>query len=164
MRLRKNVAVLAAGLVCAFQVASAQPAATLDDLAFIAGHWRGELEGGLIEEIWTAPSGDNMMGSFRMVDEGRGVFYELMLIEMTEAGPVLRLKHFSPGLVGWEEKAEVNSYPLIELEGRAAIFERADGASRLVYSRTSPRDLRIQLRSLEAGEWETTEFAFTLAP
>jgi hypothetical protein len=76
--------------------------ATLADLQFIAGHGVGELDGGVIEEVWSAPRGDSMMGMFAFTKEGRARFYEFLLIERTASGPVLRLKHFNPGLIGWE--------------------------------------------------------------
>jgi len=43
------------------------PAATLKDVAWIAGHWQGEALGGITEEVWTAPLGKSMMGSFKLV-------------------------------------------------------------------------------------------------
>src|SRR5512134_3551134 len=99
---------------------------SLADLAFITGHWSGELDGGTTDEHWSAPSGDNMMGVFRYVKNGKAVFYEMLLVEMTATGPVLRLKHFNPGLIGWEEKDQAYSYPLVELEKNKAVFERPD--------------------------------------
>lgn len=48
--------------------------ATLRDVAFIAGNWRGEMEGGVAEEDWKAPLGDNMMGMFRYVKDGKATF------------------------------------------------------------------------------------------
>ena len=34
----------------------------LQDLAFISGHSRGELDGGVADEHWSEPAGDSMMG------------------------------------------------------------------------------------------------------
>ena len=33
------------------------PEATLKDVAWIAGHWKGEAFGGITEEIWSPPLG-----------------------------------------------------------------------------------------------------------
>ena len=115
---KMKIAMLSAMIPAAIAmgIASAQPAslqsasldkATLADLAFIAGQWRGEMQGGITEENWSLAAGDSMMGVFRFVKNGKAVFYEMLLIEATPNGPVLRLKHFHPGLRGWEEKDEV---------------------------------------------------------
>jgi hypothetical protein len=153
-------------------VASVRPAvaqsapvekATLADLTFIAGQWRGELQGGVTEENWSAPEGDAMMGVFRYVRNGKAVFYEMLLIEMTSAGPVLRLKHFNPGLKGWEEKDEVNSYPLVELRKDRAVFERSDKTSRLIFQRTSASELSIWLEQKKDGKHSSQEFKYLLA-
>ena len=161
--------ILTAVAIC---VASLQPAlsqsapvekATLADLTFIAGQWRGELQGGITEENWSAPEGDAMMGVFRYVRNGKAVFYEMLLIEMTSAGPVLRLKHFNPGLKGWEEKDEVNSYPLVELLKDRAVFERPDKTSRLIFHRTSSAELSIWLERMKEGKQSAQEFKYRLA-
>ena len=160
------LAVVAIGAVNAesgcLQTGSAEKTA-LADLAFIAGQWRGELRGGKTEENWSAPLGDAMMGVFRYVKGGRAVFYEMLLIEMSSAGPVLRLKHFHPGLKGWEEKDEVFSYPLIELRKERAVFERADKNSRLIFQRTSDATLSIWLEQTKDGKTSSEEFKYRLA-
>lgn len=137
--------------------------ATLADLAFIAGQWRGELQGGITEENWSPPEGDAMMGVFRYVKGGKAVFYEMLLIEMTSTGPVLRLKHFHPGLKGWEEKDEAFSYPLIDLRKDRAVFERPDKNTRLVFQRTSDATMSIWLEQTKDGKSSSQEFKYRLA-
>jgi len=97
--------------------------AKISDLTFMSGHWRGELEGEVTDEHWAEPLGDSLMGVFRCAKSGKVTFYELMAIEQEEKGPVFKLKHFNRGLVGWEEKAEVWSYPLVELRDDYAAFD-----------------------------------------
>ena len=135
--------------------------ATLDDLSFIAGLWRADWDGGLGEEHWSVPSGDSMVGTFRFVKNGKGQFYELMLIEHTTDGPVLRLKHFNAGLIGWEDKAQVFSYPLIEYRQGIAVFEREDKKSRLTYSRTK-ESLSVVLDEPSDGKPHSEYFNFRL--
>jgi hypothetical protein len=134
--------------------------ATLADVEFIAGHGVGDLDGGVIEEVWSAPRGDSMMGMFAFTKEGRARFYEFLLIEQTTSGPVLRLKHFNPGLIGWEEKAEVYSYPLIGLAPRRAIFERADKDTRLTFDATEAGTLAVTLDQKQKGEWKSSRFVY----
>lgn len=136
---------------------------TLADLAFIVGQWRGELQGGITEENWSSAAGGSMMGVFRYVKNGKAVFYELLLIEMTSTGPVLRLKHFHPGLKGWEEKDEVYSYPLVELRKERAVFERPDKNTRLIFQRTSDATMSVWLEQTKDGKPSTEEFKYRLA-
>ncbi len=94
---------------------------SIDDLAWIAGHWTGEAFGGDIEEGWFAPAGGGMSGLFRLVVEGRARMYELLLIEQDEDGSIYyRFKHVGPGWQPWEETRL--EYRLSRLEGRKATF------------------------------------------
>src|SRR3546814_18074940 len=49
--------------------AAASPAATVDDLAWLAGDWASEADGRWTEESWRAPRGGMMIGHSR---SGRG--------------------------------------------------------------------------------------------
>jgi hypothetical protein len=96
--------------------------ATLDDLEFLVGRWLGEAFGGTVEEAWNPPLGGEMLGTFRLVKDGAPVFYELLVLSREDGRVVMRLKHFDPGLVGWEEKADSVAFPLIEVRGTTAWF------------------------------------------
>jgi hypothetical protein len=110
------LASLAVPALCISQAERKSPAKiALSNLTFISGRWQGNMEGGIAEEQWSVPAGDSMMGMFRHVKGGKAVFYELMLIEQSPDGPVLKLKHFNPGLIGWEEKAEVLQFSVGEV-------------------------------------------------
>lgn len=149
--------------ICLAQVGSPPPSTVaLPDLGFISGLWRAEWGGGLGEEYWSAANGDSMMGTFRYVKDGKARFYELMLIEQTPEGLVLRLKHFNPGLIGWEEKAEVHSYTLTEHREGLAVFERGDKKSRLTFRQTSKDVLSVVLEQARDGKQNSQEFNFKL--
>ncbi len=84
-----------------------KPAQTVQDFAFLTGQWRSEVWGGSGEEIWTKPESGNLIGLWRFMKSGKLVFSEhLSLEDDAEYGPVMRLKHFHPGMKGWEEKDE----------------------------------------------------------
>jgi hypothetical protein len=142
------------------QTVSAASRATLADVTFIAGRGVGELNGGVIEEHWSLPNGDAMMGMFSYATDGRARFYEFLLIEQTAAGLVLRLKHFNPGLIGWEEKAEVFSYPLIEIGPKRAVFERPDKQTKLTFDGAGDRTLAVTLDQLKDGKWTSSRFVY----
>ena len=111
---------------------------TVADMSWIAGEWVGGEDGTLIEEHWSEPAGDNMMGMFRMLQGDKVVFYEFMSIEGGATGPVLRIKHFHPALKGWEEKDESVVFDLVEhTESRAVFATEIDGdPEQLVFERT----------------------------
>lgn len=96
---------------------------TIDDFAWIAGHWQGEAMGGKFEETWNPPFGGTMMGMFKMVDDDGVSFYELLTIVEKGDSFVLRLKHFDKSLVGWEEKDKSVEFPLVSVDKKAAIFK-----------------------------------------
>ena len=128
----------------------------------MTGLWRADWNGGVSEEHWSRPLGDSLVGTFHFVKDGKSQFYELILIELAPRGPVLRLKHFDAGLVGWEDKTQVYSYPLIECRQGVAIFERQDRKSRLIYSRASDEVLSVVLEEQSEGKTHSDGFKVTL--
>lgn len=96
--------------------------ASVEQLAWLAGHWQGSALGGLAEEVWSPPLGGTMMGMFRLVRRDAVGFYEIFALVRDGRSLVINLKHFDPELHGWEEKDEVVSFPLISLEEREARF------------------------------------------
>lgn len=114
-------------------------AATLADVAFLEGHWRGGDPGELSEEVWSAPEGDSMMGMWRYVAKGRARLFEML--SLTTEGPniVLRIRHFDPKLVAREEKDGAVALPLVAKGPHEAVFEGLEdgvkGTVRLTYRR-----------------------------
>jgi Domain of unknown function (DUF6265) len=103
-------------------VAAVAPRATVSDFAWLAGHWRGEGLGGQCEEIWSEPLAGTMMGSFRLVKSDRVEFYEMMVLVPEGDGIALKVKHFTEGFTGWEEKNDSVSFVLESVDGRSARF------------------------------------------
>jgi Domain of unknown function (DUF6265) len=92
----------------------ASPSATLADMAFLVGHWTGDGLGGVFEEIWTAPKQGVMVGLYRgLKADGSPVFNELLLLREEKGSLMVRLKHFDPDLIGWEEKSQVVTMPFV---------------------------------------------------
>ncbi|MCZ6774991.1 MAG: DUF6265 family protein [Ignavibacteria bacterium] len=99
------------------------PAATINDMVWIVGHFQGEALGGIFEEVWAPPFGGAMMGMFKVVKDDTVVFYELLTIIEESNSLNLKLKHFNADLTGWEEKDEFQSFPLVKLTQDAAFFD-----------------------------------------
>jgi Domain of unknown function (DUF6265) len=91
------------------------PPATLEDMRWFAGHWTGSGLGGFTEETWTAPAAGAMLGTFRLIKEGKPVFYEFLTLVEHEGSLLLRLKHFNPDLTGWEEKGDAITFRLLKV-------------------------------------------------
>ena len=48
-----------------------QPQATIDDMAWLVGHWRGEGLGGIVEENWMPPLAGTMASAFKTRARGQ---------------------------------------------------------------------------------------------
>jgi len=111
-------------LMASAGAAHAQSAnATLADFTWLAGQWTGPALGGRSEEMWTSPDGGSMQGMYRLVKDGKVVFYELLTLTEKDGSVVLRLKHFNTDLTGWEEKATVLEFPLVKITPTEAHFD-----------------------------------------
>lgn len=92
------------------------------DLAWLAGAWLGQRGADVVEEHWSAPAGETLMGMFRWLAGGKVRFFELLTIEPEGDGLLLRIKHFHPGLRGWEEKDQAVLFDLVQLGAQEAVF------------------------------------------
>ena len=81
---------------------TSRPKATIEDIAWLAGHWKGNALGGVSEEIWSPPQAKSMMGSYRLIkNDTLVVFYEIVTITEDGQSLTLKLKHFNTDLTGW---------------------------------------------------------------
>ncbi|MEM7484283.1 MAG: DUF6265 family protein [Bacteroidota bacterium] len=99
------------------------PKATLSNVSWMEGHWKGKAFGGIAEEIWSPPSGGSMMFVFRHILEEKVNFYEIGHIREIDGTLVFELKHFNNDLTGWEEKNEVQSFKLVKVDENRVYFE-----------------------------------------
>jgi hypothetical protein len=99
-----------------------RPEATIEDVAWLAGSWGGEAFGGTFEETWNPPSAGTMVGLFKLRHGDEVAFYELETIVEVGGSLELRVKHFEPDFVGWEEKDRYAAFPLVKLEPDAVWF------------------------------------------
>lgn len=96
------------------------------ELSWLTGTWLGQNGPDPVEEHWSPLRGNTLMGMFRWVTEGKVRFYELLAIEPEGACVFLRIKHFDPQLVGWEEKDSAHEFVLVQLQGQEAVFRELD--------------------------------------
>ena len=76
-------------------------------MAFLAGHWRGEHEGGVIEEMWLAPSAGVAQGTVRLVQAGKVHTIELIIVAAESDRVVMRYNHFDPDYRTWEDDGPI---------------------------------------------------------
>jgi hypothetical protein len=121
------------------------PAATIADMEWYAGRWTGTGLGGFTEEIWSPPRDGAMMGMYRMIKDGKAIFYELLLIVEENGSLAIKLKHFHSDLRGWEERDVSRRFPLVaKRDGRlyfdGMTFERVSADRVKVYLAIEGKD------------------------
>ncbi len=98
--------------------------AKIDSMKWLAGHWTGEATGGIAEEIWSPPHGGEMIGMFRLVQDGKPAFYEFMSIAEKEGGLRLRIKHFDANFKGWEAQDKFEEFAFLAEKDGAMYFNK----------------------------------------
>jgi hypothetical protein len=139
--------------------------ATLDQVAWIAGPWRGMLGDRQIEQHWMAPAANSMVAMYRSIQKERATLYELLAIEQDGESLMLRIKHFNPGagLAGREAKDESIDHALVRVDGRTAVFEgtAADNPPRVTFKSPNPDTLTITVERMRDGKLVATDFNYS---
>jgi hypothetical protein len=138
--------------------ASDEPiAATVDDLGWIAGHWRLERTGSVVEEGWLGPSGGSMLGVNRTVSGERTTGFEFLRLEEREGNVVL---HASPG-----GRCPATEFELVECDGRRAVFANPghDFPQTITYRRDGT-ELHTEISGIDNGEEKKAGWVFELMP
>ncbi|MDY7092813.1 MAG: DUF6265 family protein [Acidobacteriota bacterium] len=135
---------------------------SVEDFSWFAGHWVGEKNGERVEESWLEPAAGTMVGIFRWMKPDAVRVYELLALEPTDSGVVLRLRHFGAGLVAWEDKEGTLTFDLAEESNalrpvfvhRQATPDTGGKTLRLTFEHTPPDALAAWL-VIEEGEQRT---------
>ena len=128
-------------------LASILLAATLQDVAWMAGHWSGTSNGVTMEEVWLAPSGGLMTGMHRDVKGERTLFFEFLRIEATKDGVV----YFAQ-----PKGNPPTPFKLVEASATRAVFANPehDYPQRIIYFlREGKLCARTEGEGHEAEEW-----------
>jgi uncharacterized protein DUF6265 len=115
------------------QAPAAKP--TLQDFAWLAGHWRIEQADRIIDEHWMVPAGNLMMGMARNVQAGKVREYEFTLLRQEPNGDILYVA--SPA------KQSEATFKLTSLRDGEAVFENPehDFPKKIVYARQADGSL-----------------------
>ena len=127
----------------------------LENIKWIAGNWKGEAFGGQTEENWSEPSAGSMMATFKLIDNGKVIFYEIEIIRELEDTLILQLKHFGNDLKGLESKDETVDFPLKEITLNKVVFEG------MTFEKISANEMNIFVDiKQENGTVETVKFNY----
>ena len=109
------------------QAPAAKP--TLQDFAWLAGHWRIEQGDRVIDEHWMAPAAELMMGMARNVQGGKVREYEFTLLRQEPNGDIL--------YVASPSKQTETAFKLTSLRDGEAVFENPehDFPKKVIYAR-----------------------------
>jgi hypothetical protein len=123
MRLRDIGRLTAIGLMLSSfgLVADSKPpaplaaAAAINQLSWLAGHWRMEKGGRVVDEHWMAPAGGVMLGMSRTIARGKAIEHEFIQIREGPGGALFFIALPS----GRKEVA----FQIVSLSATAAVFE-----------------------------------------
>ena len=148
--------VVIAGCLAAAAGLAAQPAAkpSLSDLAWMAGSWSGTSRGIEMEEHWTAPKGNSMIGVHRDVGKGRTLVFEFLRIE--QRGDEIVYLSMPNG------RSPATPFPLKELSSSRVVFENPthDFPQRIIYWKDGA-DLRARIEGTMNGKAGSEEWRWS---
>ncbi len=139
--------------------------AKIADLAFMHGTWVSTSESGAyVEEYWSKPKDDSLVGHCRFIKEGKTSFLELLEIVKTDKGIFLRMKHLNGEFVPWAEQDESGDSRLIELKPGYACFdnERAEHQVKVTYKLMSPKKMSVLVEDRQNGKLKSFPFEYNL--
>ena len=107
---------------------------SVEQLAWLAGSWRFEKEGRVIDEHWLAPAGGLMVGTSRTVAKGKALEFEFMMIR--EGAGILFF-------VAWPSGKSETAFPMTSISATQVVFENPtnDFPQKITYARQADGSL-----------------------
>jgi len=123
-------------------------------LAWLSGSWSGTSGGVDMEEHWTAPKGDSMIGVHRDVAKGRTSSFEFLRIE--QQGDQIVYLSMPNG------QCPATAFPLKEASGARVVFENPqhDFPQRIVYWKDG-QNLRARIEGTINGKAGSEEWRWS---
>ncbi len=135
-----------------------RPAARIDAAGWLAGQYSGTGLGGEVEYQWLPPRAAAMFGTLRLIKDGRTAFSEILMLDEVGGSLSLRVKHFTPEFVGWEEKDRHIEFKLVAAGAEELRFDA------LTLRRSAAGGLRIYLAMRRDGEVREEVFDLVRLP
>ena len=128
----------------------------LADLAWMTGSWVGTTRGIEMEEHWTAPKGNSMIGIHRDVENGRTLSFEFLRIE--QRGDQIVYLSMPNG------RSPATPFPLKQASGARVVFENPahDFPQRIIYWKDGA-DLRARIEGTMNGKPGSEEWRWAPA-
>lgn len=126
---------------------------TLDELAWMAGHWASEVDGERTEEVWLGPGGRIMLGMNRSLHENGHADFEYLRIEQRKDALVYVA---SPGGRGATE------FPLADVGADFVLFENPahDFPKSIRYELTKDGALHARVSGDQGGKEQALEWTW----
>lgn len=128
----------------------------LSQLTWLAGCWKMHPAPGLsIEEQWTKPAGNTLLGMGRTIKVGRTVFSEFLRISFVNGRLVYTAR------IGTNE---VTDFPLLRMTADEVVFENPahDFPQRILYRRNGG-NMTARIEGAAKGKARHEEFPYTRA-
>ena len=108
--------------------------ATVSDLAWMTGHYKGTTGNGTLEENWAEPAGGSIASLVRSTGGEGTTMIELIVVEEKGDSLTLRLKQWDPGMKPRADGFQVME--LIEIGDKKVVFKNTGdvGMQQLGYS------------------------------
>lgn len=152
--MKRSIGLAALFVVMASAAALAQEKPTLEALAWMAGSWSGTSRGIEMEEHWTRPSGNSMIGMHRDVGKGRTLGFEfLRIVQQPDAIVYLSMP---------DGRSPATPFPLKEVSGTRVVFENPahEFPQRIIYWKDGA-DLRARIEGTQNGKESGMEWRWS---
>lgn len=137
----------------------------LKALAFMHGTWEGKSSSGsYVEEYWSAPEGDSLVGHCRFIKDSRTTFYEILAIVKLSDSTVLRMKHLNGEFVAWADKDEAGDLKMVNSSDTEAVFDNGNKTHhvKVVYKKTGAKTLHVDVEDTQDGKTSNYPFDYKL--
>jgi hypothetical protein len=154
MRAWLAAAYLVASLAAAPVSSAERP--SLDAMAWMEGRWTGVTGELHMEEHWTSPAGNALIGMHKDVKAGKMVMFEFLRIEAREDGVYYVASPYG---------RPPTPFKLIEHADRRLVFENAenDFPQRILYWSTAPGELWARIEGTVGGKEKSMEWRWERA-
>jgi hypothetical protein len=154
--MKRSIGLVALIVAMASAAEGRQAKPTLDGLAWMAGSWVGTSRGIEMEEHWTTPKGNSMVGMHRDVGKGRTLGFEFLRIE--QKGDEIVYLSMPNG------RSPATPFPLKDVNGTRVVFENPthDFPQRIIYWKDGA-DLRARIEGTQNGKEGSMEWRWSPA-
>ena len=134
------------------QPAAKTAVASVQDLAFMAGHWTGQVDTAQIEQTCAAPDHGFMMCMFRLAEQGKTELLELYALQEKDGTVEMRVRHFTPEL-GEERMPAPFSYRVTSISPTQVVLENPAGSypKRATIERSGPDEMVVRTELVDAA-------------